>query len=156
MSLRKCHTSVPNLRAIRQNSSHHSTHRNSSRRSIRARQKCSNSFVMDSHSVHVLEALRLQSTMKKLVKLVESYLASSFCILLHTTSIESSCESGPQTCLYPPKIRSNQLQNVPSQSLHVSQPTQDLRADTHRRHHPRIFLLLSRLDHTLEGFLVLV
>ena len=35
MSLRKCHTFVPNLRAIQQNSSHHSIHRNSSHRSIR-------------------------------------------------------------------------------------------------------------------------
>ena len=33
VSLRKCHTFVPNLRAIQQNSSHHSTHRNSSHRS---------------------------------------------------------------------------------------------------------------------------
>ena len=37
MSLRKCHKFAPNLRAIQQNSSHHSTHRNSSYRSIRHR-----------------------------------------------------------------------------------------------------------------------
>ena len=30
-----CHTFVPNLRAIQQNSSHHSTHQNSIRRTIR-------------------------------------------------------------------------------------------------------------------------
>ena len=35
MSLRKCHTFVPHLRATQQNSSHHSVHRNSSHRSIR-------------------------------------------------------------------------------------------------------------------------
>ena len=35
MRLRKCRTFVPNLRAIQQNSSHHSIHRNSSHRSIR-------------------------------------------------------------------------------------------------------------------------
>ena len=35
MSLRKCHTFVPNLRAIQQSSSHHSIHQNSSHRSIR-------------------------------------------------------------------------------------------------------------------------
>ena len=38
-----------------------------------------------------------------LVELVDSYLASSFCTLLHTTSIEFSSVSDPQTCLYPPK-----------------------------------------------------
>ena len=37
MSLRKCHPFVPNLRAIQQNSSHHSIHQNSSHRSIRHR-----------------------------------------------------------------------------------------------------------------------
>ena len=35
MSLRKCHTFVPNLRAIQQKSSHHSIRQNSSHRSIR-------------------------------------------------------------------------------------------------------------------------
>ena len=35
MSLRKCHTFVPNLRAIQQNSSHHSIHQNSIHPSIR-------------------------------------------------------------------------------------------------------------------------
>ena len=35
MSLRKCHTFVPSLRATQQNSSHHSIHQNSSHRSIR-------------------------------------------------------------------------------------------------------------------------
>ena len=35
MSLQKCHTFVPNLRAIQQSSSHHSIHQNSSHRSIR-------------------------------------------------------------------------------------------------------------------------
>ena len=35
MSLRKCHTFVPNLRAIQRNSSHHSIHQKSSHRSIR-------------------------------------------------------------------------------------------------------------------------
>ena len=44
------------------------------------------------------------------VELVESYLASSFCILLHTTSIESSCVSDPQTCLEQSRGR---LRNVP-------------------------------------------
>ena len=78
---------------------------------------------------------------------------------------------GPQTCLCPPKLgptvsylllctlASDQsrrhLQNELNQFFHVSQPTQDLRADTHRWHHPRIFLLL-RFDNTLEEFLVLV
>ena len=97
----------------------------------------------------------LQRTIEKLVELVESYLASSSCKLWHKVSIEFSCEQGPQTCLCLPKSTSTvscphlctlaleqsrrHLQNVPSQSLHVSQPTQDLRADTHRWRRPRIF-----------------
>ena len=40
-----------------------------------------------------LREVALQSTIEKLVELVESYLASSFCTLLHTISIEFSCVS---------------------------------------------------------------
>ena len=50
-----------------------------------------------------LREVALQRTIEKRVEFVESYLASSFCILLHTTSIEFSCVSDPQTCLCPPK-----------------------------------------------------
>ena len=68
------------------------------------------------------------------------YLASSFCILLHTTSIEYSLcppRLGPTVSCPNPYTRvlaqsRTHLQNVSNQFLHVSQPTQDLRADTHR------------------------
>ena len=50
-----------------------------------------------------LREVALQRTIEKRVEIAESYLASSVCILLHTTSIEFSCVSDPQTCLCPPK-----------------------------------------------------
>ena len=50
-----------------------------------------------------LREVALQRTIEKLVELVESCFASSFCILLHTTSIDFSCVSDPQTCVCPPK-----------------------------------------------------
>ena len=45
-----------------------------------------------------LREVALQRTIEKPVEPFESYLASSFCILLHTTSIESSCMLDPRTC----------------------------------------------------------
>ena len=76
------------------------------------------------------------------------WICALVCILLHTTSIEFSFVSDPQTCLCPPKSgptvscphpctlaleqSRRHFRNVPDQSLHVSRPTQDLRADTHR------------------------
>ena len=114
-----------------------------------------------------LQGVALQRTTEKQVELLESFLTSSFCILLHTTSIEYFCVLDPQTCLCPPKSgptvscphpctlaleqSRRHLRNVPNQSLHVSQPTQDLLADAHRWDHPRISLLLTRFDHTQAG-----
>ena len=50
-----------------------------------------------------LREVALQRTSEKLVEIVESFLACSFFILLHTTSIDFSQVSDPQTCLCPPK-----------------------------------------------------
>ena len=119
-----------------------------------------------------LREVTLQRTMEKLVELVESYLASSFCTLLHTTSIEFSCVSDPQTVC----VHSNQVQRFHARisalwhwnilvdtlrmypiNLFTSRSQHKIfGADTHRCHHPGIFLLLSRFDHTQEVFLVLI
>ena len=93
-----------------------------------------------------LQVVALPRTTEKQERLFGYCLASSFCTFLHTTSIEFSCESDPQTCLCPPKSgptvscphlctlaleqSRRHLQNVPNQSLRVSQPPQDLRAST--------------------------
>ena len=108
-------------------------------------------FVRQTHQHQApshLQEVALQRTTEKRVELFDSYLASSICILLHATSIEFSCVSDPRTCLCQPKSgptvsclhpctlaleqSRRHFRNVPSQSLHVSQPTQSLRADTDR------------------------
>ena len=109
----------------------------------------------------------MQRTIEELEELVESYLASSFCILLHTTSIEFSCVSDTQSCLST-QIRSNGF--MPA-SLHScigtisytpSDCTQSISSDfaantrSSGRYRPfwivPEFHLLSRFDHTQEGF----
>ena len=99
-----------------------------------------------------LQVVALPRTTEKQVRLFEFCLASSSCIPWHTVSSVST-QINPNSflaCIFAILRRGRfrrHLQNVPIQSLHVWQPTQDLLADILRWHHPRI-LPRSTFDHT--------